>query len=142
VADKNMRKYDLFEIKVATFLIGLCGVIAGVSTYGPTDSLFVRALQATPIAHSWGVALVAVGGWTLAAAFQPTRANRHHALTASWLMLWATFGIFLHWGRITLPAALVWVHGTAALVTLVVDVHAHARAMERTRSASGGQALG
>lgn len=142
MADKDMRKYDLFEIKAATFLIGLCGIVAGVSTYGPADSLFVRALQATPIAHSWGVLLVAVGGWTLASAFQPRRANRHHALTASWIMLWATFGIFLHWGRITFPAALVWVHGTAALVTLLVDVHAHDRAMQRVRERSGERALG
>jgi len=142
VADKDMRKYDLFEIKAATFLIGLCQVATGVTTYGPADSLFVRALQATPIAHSWGVLLVATGCWTIAAAMKANRTNRHHALTVSWILLWATFGIFLHWGRITLPAALVWIHGTAALFTLLVDVHSHARAMTRIRGCDRGPAVG
>lgn len=142
MADRDMRRYELFEVKVATFLIGLCGVITGLSTYGPTDSIFVRSLTSSAIAHSWGVALIVAGLWTSWASTGKSRTNRHHALTASWVMLWATFGMFLHSGRVTLPALLVWIHGTAALVTMIVDVHMHARAMERVRGARRGPAIG
>ena len=142
MADRDMRRYELFEVKVATFLIGLCSMVTGATTYGPTDSLFVQALQATPIAHSWGLMLLAVGAYTIAASMGAGRARRHHALTLSWVALWATFGIFLHWGRLTLPALLVWIHGTAALVTMIVDVHLHARAMERVRGTRRGPAIG
>ena len=142
MADRDMRRYELFEVKVATFLIGLCGVVSGLSAYGPSESLYVRALSSFQFMHAWAAALIVTGIWTCWASSHQSRPNRHHALTASWLMLWATFGMFVHAGRVTLPSMLIWIHGTAALVTMIVDVHMHARAMERVRGARRGPAIG
>lgn len=132
-----LRPYDLFEIKVATFLIGLTEIGVGLTAFGPPDSLFVQALHAHQMAGWWGMLLVAVGLWAAVVACLPRRQQRHHALIASWAMLWGTFAIFIFWGRITMPTALLWTHGTAALVTFLVDVHAYDRARRRGRVPHG-----
>jgi hypothetical protein len=133
----NLRQYDLFEIKCATFLIGLVQIGVGLAVFGPRDSIFVQTLTMHNLAPHWAFVLISVGAWTLTTAFMPCRSIRHHALVLSWATLWGTFAMFVFWGKVTLPAALLWVHGTAALVTFIVDVHAYDRARKRARAYDG-----
>lgn len=137
MADSCMRRYDLFEVKCATFLIGLAQIAVGMSVFGPTESIFVQTLAKHNLAPFWAFVLISVGLWTFACAFTPNRPLRHHALILSWATLWGTFAMFVFWGRITMPAALLWAHGTAALVTFMVDVYAHDRARKRARAFDG-----
>lgn len=133
----QIRPYDLFEIKAATFLIGLTQVALGLSTFGHIDSLFVQAMRASSVSSWWAALLLGGGLWTFVASLMPNRSQRHHALIASWAVLWATFGMFLFWGLFTMPVALLWAHGTAALVTFLVDVYAFDRARRRAGTSRG-----